>query len=44
MPWIALVADMSGVCSVFGTFEMTSKPTKAASTRMVSSVSRSITR
>ena len=42
MPWIALVADISGVCSVFGTFEMTSKPTKAASTRMVSSVSRSI--
>ena len=29
MPWMALVADISGVCSVFGTFEMTSKPTNA---------------
>ena len=27
MPWIALVADISGVCSVFGTLEITSKPT-----------------
>jgi hypothetical protein len=42
MPWIALVADISGVCRVFGTFEMTSKPTNAARTRMVSSVSRSM--
>ena len=42
MPWIAFVADISGVCSVFGTFEMTSKPTNAASTRIASSVSRSI--
>ena len=42
MPWIALVADISGVCSVFGTFEITSKPTNAASTRIASSVSRSI--
>ena len=42
IPWIALVADMSGVCSVFGTFEITSKPTNAASTRIVSSVRRSI--
>ena len=23
MPWIALVPDISGVCSVFGTLEMT---------------------
>jgi hypothetical protein len=30
MPWMAFVADISGVCSVFGTFEMTSKPTNAA--------------
>jgi hypothetical protein len=30
------------VCSVFGTFEITSKPTKAARTRMVSSVRRSM--
>ena len=42
IPWIALVPDMSGVCSVFGTFEITSKPTKHASTKMVSSVSRSM--
>ena len=27
MPWIALVPDISGVCSIVGTFEMTSKPT-----------------
>ena len=42
MPWIAFVADISGVCSVFGTFEITSKPTNAASTRIVSSVRTSI--
>src|SRR5215218_967386 len=41
MPWMAFVADISGVCKVFGTLEMTSRPTKAASTRMVSSVIRS---
>src|SRR5215210_420938 len=33
---------MSGVCSVFGIFEITSKPTNAPRTRMVSSVKRSI--
>src|SRR4051794_20564734 len=38
---MALVPLISGVCSVFGTFEMTSKPTNAASTRIASSVSRS---
>ena len=42
MPWIAFVPLISGVCSVLGTLEMTSKPTKAASTRMASSVSRSM--
>ncbi len=42
MPWIALVCDISGVCSVVGTFEITSKPTKAASTKIVISVIRSI--
>ena len=42
MPWMALVPLISGVCSVFGTFEMTSKPTKAARTRIASSVRRSI--
>src|SRR4051794_29844008 len=42
IPWIALVADISGVWSVFGTREMTSKPTKAAITSSVISVTRSI--
>ena len=30
--------DINGVCSVFGTFEITSKPTNAASTRIAISV------
>ena len=38
IPWIAFVPDMSGVCRSVGTFEITSNPTKAASTRIVSSV------
>ncbi len=42
MPWIALVCDISGVWSVVGTFEITSKPTKAARTKIVISVIRSI--
>ena len=29
--------DISGVCSIVGTFEITSKPRKIASTRIVSS-------
>src|SRR5205809_7671009 len=37
MPWIAFVPDISGVCSNVGTFEITSKPRKIASTRIVSS-------
>ena len=37
MPWIALVPDISGVCSIVGTFEITSKPTKTARTNTVSS-------
>ena len=37
MPWIAFVPDISGVCSSVGTFEITSKPRKIASTRIVSS-------
>ena len=41
MPWMAFVPLISGVCSVFGTLLMTSKPTNAASTRIASSVSRS---
>src|SRR5581483_11557352 len=27
IPWMALVADIRGVCSVVGTFEITSNPT-----------------
>ena len=42
IPWIAFVWLISGVCSVVGTFEITAKPTKAASTKMVSSVTTSI--
>src|SRR5262249_7712248 len=38
IPWIAFVPDISGVCSVFGTFEITSKPTNAARTRIAISV------
>ncbi len=38
IPWIAFVPDINGVCSVFGTFEITSKPTNAASTRIAISV------
>ena len=37
MPWIAFVPLISGVCSIVGTFEMTSKPTKIASANTVSS-------
>ena len=42
IPWIALVCHISGVCRVVGTFEITAKPTKAARTKIVSSVARSI--
>ncbi len=42
MPWIAFVCDISGVWRVVGTFEITSKPTNAASTKIVISVIRSI--
>src|SRR4029077_2451069 len=40
IPWIALVCDISGVCKVVGTFEITSKPTNAARTKIVISVIR----
>ena len=40
IPWIAFVPDISGVCSIAGTFEITSKPRKIASTSTVSSVTR----
>src|SRR3954453_12215214 len=44
MPWIALVCDIRGVWSVVGTFEITSKPTNAASTKIVISVMSGIRR
>src|SRR5690606_31614992 len=34
IPWIALVADISGVCNVFGTLEITRNPVNPASTTM----------
>src|ERR1700735_1542338 len=36
IPWIAFAPDISGVCSTAETFEMTSKPTKIDSMKMVS--------
>ena len=44
IPWIALVPDISGVCSIVGTFEITSKPRKTASTRIVSSITNGVMR
>ena len=38
MPWMKFVPDISGVCSIAGTFEITSTPRKAARIRMVSSM------
>ncbi len=40
IPWMKFVPDMSGVWSIVGTFEMTSKPRNAASTRIVSSMTK----
>src|SRR5690606_12570156 len=34
MPWMALVPDINGVCSVVGTREITTKPRNPASTRI----------
>src|SRR5581483_12482140 len=42
MPWMALVADISGVCSVAGTLPMTSMPTSSARMKMVRSVSSAV--
>src|SRR4029453_770729 len=36
IPWIAFVPDINGVCSIVGTFEITSMPRKIARTRIVS--------
>ena len=41
-PWMAFVPDMSGVCRMLGTFEMTSKPTKEARTKTVRSPRMSV--
>src|SRR5437588_6973446 len=38
IPWMALVPDISGVCSVLGTFEMTVYPTNPASTSTAMSI------
>ena len=40
MPWMKFVPDMSGVWSIVGTFEITSKPRNAARTRIVSSMTK----
>jgi hypothetical protein len=37
-PWIALLPDMSGVCRMLGTLEITSKPTNADNTKIISRV------
>ena len=35
IPWIELAPDISGVCSVAGTLEMTANPHRIASTKIV---------
>src|SRR5207249_5482842 len=42
MPWMALVPDIRGVCRMVGTLDITSKPTKIASTKKVSSLRSSL--
>ena len=42
MPWIAFEPDISGVCRSVGTFDTTSKPRNAASTRTVSSMMKEV--
>ena len=41
-PWMALAPDISGVCRVEETFEITSTPTKAASTKIVNQMTASL--
>ena len=43
IPWMALAPDISGVCSVEETLEITSMPTNTLSTKMVSQVMASFT-
>src|ERR1700736_305688 len=38
IPWMELAADIRGVCSVAGTWLMTSKPTQRLSTKIAKSV------
>ena len=40
-PWMALAPDISGVCSVEDTFEMTSMPTKTLRMKIVSQTTAS---
>ena len=42
MPWMALAPDISGVCSVEDTLEMTSMPTKTLRTKIVSQTMASL--
>ena len=42
MPWIEFAPDISGVWSVAGTLLMTAKPTRIASVKIVSAVSRGV--
>ena len=44
IPWIALAPDISGVCRVEETLEITSMPTKTLSTKIVSQTMASLTR
>ena len=41
MPWMALAPDISGVCSVEETFEITSVPTNTLRTKIVSQTTAS---
>src|SRR5699024_9083558 len=42
-PWIAFAPDISGVCNVGDTFEITSTPTNTLSTKNVSHTTASVT-
>ena len=44
MPWMALAPDISGVCSVEETLEITSMPTKTLRTKIVSQTTASLMR
>jgi hypothetical protein len=44
MPWIAFAPDISGVCRVEETLEITSTPTNTLSTKIVSQTTGSLMR